>query len=191
MATLAQEASQSKIHPHKLALWIAIGSMIMMFGALTSAYIVRRGQGNWLDFKLPDLFFLNTLVIVASSVTLHFSFQAFKNGKEKPYKLLMLATFGLGLLFLALQYLGWMEMTAIGATLQSNPGPAFVYVISGLHAAHLIGGLGALTAATIHAFYLPFKPTRRRQQRFELVVQFWHFVDVLWIYLLLFFVWQA
>ncbi len=191
MAALTQEINQSKIHSHKLALWVAIGSMIMMFGALTSAYIVRRAQGNWLDFKLPDIFFLNTLVIIASSVTIHFSFQAFKNGNEKLYKTLMLTTFGLGILFLTLQYKGWLEMDLIGATLTANPSSSFIYVISGLHAAHLIGGLAALTTAMIHAFYLPFKPTKRRQQRFELVVQFWHFVDVLWVYLLLFFIWQA
>jgi cytochrome c oxidase subunit 3 len=79
----------------------------------------------------------------------------------------------------------------MGATFTINPSSSFVYVISGLHAAHVIGGMGSLMVALIHAYYLPYKPTLRRRQRFELVVHYWHFVDVLWIYLLVFFTIQS
>ncbi|MBK8557659.1 MAG: cytochrome c oxidase subunit 3 [Lewinellaceae bacterium] len=163
----------------------------MMFGSFTSAYVVRRAAGNWYEFKLPDIFFYNTLILLLSSVTLHFSYQAFKKGMESRYKSLLLATVILGLTFVVLQYVGWTEMTAMGATLTINPSSSFIYVISGLHAAHILGGIGALTVAMVHAWYLPFKPTARRRQRFELVVQYWHFVDLLWVYLLIFFVMQA
>ncbi|MEZ4893073.1 MAG: cytochrome c oxidase subunit 3 [Saprospiraceae bacterium] len=82
---------------------------------------------------------------------------------------------------------GWEELTAIGATFTVNSSSSFIYVISGLHAAHVLGGMAALTAALTHAFVLPYKPTQRRLNRFQLVAQYWHFVDILWVYLVLFF----
>ncbi len=191
MNAVMQSYSQSKIHAHKVALWVAIGSMVMMFGAFTSAYIVRRAQGNWLEFKLPSVFFISTVVILASSATLQLCLNAFRAGEEKRYKAFMVATAILGIGFLVLQYQGWLAMNAIGAGFTANPSSSFVYVISGVHAAHLLGGLGAMTMALIHAFHLPFKPTPRRILRLELVTTYWHFVDILWVYLLLFFVLQS
>lgn len=191
MSAVSSEYKQNKIHSHKLALWVGIATIIMMFGAFTSAYIVRRAAGNWYEFKLPDIFLFNTLVILASSVTLHFAFQAFKKGMEKPYKVLLFATFILGIAFVVLQYQGWKALTAMGATFTANPSTSFVYVISGVHAAHVLGGVAALVVAMIHGFYLPFKPTFRRKLRFELVVNYWHFVDILWVYLVVFFILQS
>ncbi len=187
MGTVAEGYNQSKINPQKMALWVGIGSIIMVFAAFTSAYIVRRAAGNWLEFKLPDIFFVNTAVILASSVTLHLAYSGFKAGKERQYKGLLLVTFVLGLLFVVLQYQGWVALNAIGATFTVNPSSSFIYVISGLHVAHVLGGIAALTVALAHAHILPFKPTLRRKQRFELVVQYWHFVDILWVYLVIFF----
>jgi cytochrome c oxidase subunit III len=191
MSVVASESSRNKIHPHKFALWVGIAGIIMMFGALTSAYVVRRASGNWYEFKLPDLFFINTAVIMLSSVTLQISFSAFKKGREMTYKMLLLATFVLGIAFVVLQYKGWEALTAIGATFTANPSSSFMYVIPGLHAAHVLGGIGALTVAIVHAYYLPFKPTLRRRQRFDLVVSYWHFVDALWVYLMVFFTIQS
>lgn len=191
MNTVSSQYSRNKIHPQKFALWVAIGSIMMMFGAFTSAYVVRRAAGNWLEFKLPDIFLLNTVVILLSSITLQMSYQAFKKSREIQYKSLLFVTFVLGIAFVILQYKGWEALTAIGATFTSNPSSSFVFVISGLHAAHVLGGIVALVVALTHAYYLPFKPTVRRQQRFELVVQYWHFVDVLWIYLIIFFLIQS
>ena len=99
MGTVSPEVSRSRIPSQKFALWVGIASIIMIFGSLTSAYIVRRSAGNWYEFKLPNIFFVNTLIIVLSSVTLHISFSAFKKGREKAYKILLLTTFALGLTF--------------------------------------------------------------------------------------------
>ena len=187
MSSAAERYNQSKINPQKVALWIAIASMVMVFGAFTSAYIVRRAAGNWLEFKLPDVFFVSTAVILLSSITLHLSYTGFKAGNEKRYKLMMIATALLGLAFVILQYKGWEALNEIGATFTVNPSSSFIYVISGLHAAHVLGGIAALGVALVHAFVLPYKPTLRRRQRFELVVQYWHFVDLLWVYLIIFF----
>ncbi len=191
MAAITPQYSRSNINSQKFALWVAIAAMIMMFGSLTSAYVVRRAAGNWFEFKLPDLFFINTVVILLSSVTIQLSYRAFKQGKEQQYKGLLIATFVLGMAFVIMQYMGWEALNAIGATFTINPSSSFIYVISGLHAAHVLGGMLALTVALVHAYYLPFKATIRRQQRFELVVQYWHFVDVLWVYLIFFFTIQS
>jgi cytochrome c oxidase subunit 3 len=187
MSSAAERYNQSKINPQKVALWIAIASMVMVFGAFTSAYIVRRAAGNWLEFKLPDVFFVSTAVILLSSITLHLSYTGFKAGNEKRYKVMMIVTALLGLAFVVLQYKGWEALNEIGATFTVNPSSSFIYVISGLHAAHVLGGIAALGVALVHAFVLPYKPTLRRRQRFELVVQYWHFVDLLWVYLIIFF----
>ena len=191
MSAVSSEFRQNKIHTHKLALWIGIATIIMMFGAFTSAYIIRRAAGNWYEFKLPDIFFFNTLVIVVSSVTLHLAYRAFVSEKERVYKMLLLTTFVLGIVFVVLQYQGWKALTEMGATFTANPSSSFVYVISGVHAAHVLGGITALTVAIVHAFYLPFKPTPRRKLRLDLVLNYWHFVDILWVYLLVFFMLQS
>ena len=191
MAALRQEYNQSKIHPHKMALWVSIGSIIMMFAAFTSAYMVRRASGNWLEFKLPDIFMVNTVVILLSSVSIHLSFAGFKKGNERRYKSMLITTFFLGLLFVVLQYKGWEALTSMGATFTVNPSSSFIYVISGLHAAHVLGGIAALVVALTYAYVLPYKPTLRRRQRFELVVHYWHFVDILWVYLMVFFMVQS
>lgn len=190
-AVSSPDISRNKIHPHKFALWVGIGSIILMFGSFTSAYIVRRSAGNWLEFKLPDIFFFNTAVIIASSVTLQYAYQSFRKGNEKLYKALLITTFMLGIAFVVFQYKGWEALNAIGATFTANPSSSFVYVISGLHAAHVLGGIAALLVALTHAYVLPFRPTLRRRQRFELVVHYWHFVDALWVYLIMFFMLQS
>lgn len=187
MSTVTQDYNRNKIHPHKLALWVGIASIIMLFAAFTSGFVVARSSGNWYEFKLPNIFFANTLVMLISSVTLHLSFAAFKRGEEKKYKSLLIVTMVLGLAFVVLQYMGWQAMDAIGATFNLNRSTSFIYVISGVHAAHVLGGIAALALATVHAYYLPFKPARHRVLRYELVVQYWHFVDILWVYLVIFF----
>lgn len=182
--------SRNKIHPKKFALWVAIASIAMMFAAFTSAYIVRKAAGNWLEFDLPSLFWVSAGVILLSSATMHFSYLSFKAGKEGPYKLLLWTTFILGIAFVVLQYEGWNEMLMSGVGLTTNPSGSFVYVLSGIHAVHVLGGIAVLTVALIHAYALPFKVTPTRKLRLELTSTYWHFVDLLWLYLLLFFTFQ-
>jgi len=158
----------------------------MMFGSLTSAYIVRHAAGNWLEFKVPDIFFFSTAVILLSSVVLHLSYWAFKNQKVALYRLALPMSLVLGILFIMLQYQGWLALYNIGVALDGNPSGSFFYVISGVHAAHVIGGIFAITVATMNAFSLTFKPTEKRRRRFQLVLHYWHFVDFLWLYLFLF-----
>lgn len=176
---------RNRIHPHKLALWVGLASIMMMFTALTSAYIVRMAAGNWLEFQIPDIFYWNTAVIVASSISLHLSYESFKRGAARPYRILLGVTLALGLLFLYLQYVGWEQLAAY-VPLKTNPAGDFVYVLSWLHAAHVVGGIAILVVALIIALLLPAKITPARKLRFQLSLTYWHFIDLLWIYLLVF-----
>lgn len=181
-----EENRRNRIHPHKFALWVAMASIIMMFAALTSAYLVRQAAGNWLEYRMPGIFYINTAVILLSSFTLHGSYLSFKAGKEALYKGLLVISFLLGIAFVVLQYYGWQELYQIGIYLTGNPSGAFFYMISGLHAVHVLGGISALTVALIHAFVLRFNVTAKRKNRFQLVLHYWHFVDILWVYLFVF-----
>jgi cytochrome c oxidase subunit III len=163
-----------------------MASIVMMFGSLTSAYIVRQAAGNWLEFRIPDIFYFSTVVILLSSVTLHTSYLAFRRGNETLYKLLLPVSLILGLTFIFMQYQGWTTLYDIGVVLDGNPGGSFFYVISGIHAAHVLGGIFAICVAVLNAFSLPFAPGEKRRRRFQLVLHYWHFVDFLWLYLFLF-----
>jgi cytochrome c oxidase subunit 3 len=106
------------------------------------------------------------------------------------YRSLLLVSLFLGLGFIVLQYQGWLALTEIGVELTTNPSGSFVYVISGVHAGHVLGGIAALLVAVLHAYTLPYKVTPQRKLRFEMTLIFWHFVDLLWVYLLIFFMIQ-
>lgn len=188
--TAFEQRGNNKIHPQKFALWIGLASIVMLFIALTSAYIVRKAQGNWYEFRMPDLFYYSTAMIVASSVFLHFAYQFFLKGKESLYKGLLVASFFGGIGFVLLQYLSWKQLNAQEIYMDTNPSASFVFALTLLHALHIIVGIIALMAAVIMAFVQPYKVTPLRTLRFELVLTYWHFVDVLWIYLLIFFLTQ-
>lgn len=181
-----QQTFRRGVYPPLFALWLSMGGMIMMFGSLTSAYIVRQAAGNWLEFKIPDIFLYSTLVMLLSSVTIHTAYYAFRKQRELLYKVMLPLSLILGMVFIVMQYYGWNALYNIGVPLDGNPSGSFFYVISGVHAAHVIGGIFALVTANTHAFSLSFRPTEKRRRRLQLVVHFWHFVDFLWLYLFMF-----
>ncbi len=175
---------RNKIHPHKFTLWVGIGSIVMMFAGLTSAYIVKRNQANWTTFDLPVAFWYSTAVIVASSITLYLASKAFKQRFMSRYRMLTAVTLILGVAFLALQVAGFSDMWRNGFTLQANVSFSFLYVIVGLHGLHVIGGVIALIVLSLKAFN---KKVRNYSAiPVELVSTYWHFVDMLWLYLLVF-----
>lgn len=178
--------SRSKIHPKKFALLVSCASLVMLFAALTSAYVVRKAAGNWLEFPLPSVFWFSTIILIISSFTLHFSYNSFLSGNAVVYRGLLLLSFLLGIFFIYLQYQGWNALVNIGVELGTNPSGSFLYVLSALHAAHILGGLAALFIAILHAFILPYEVTEKRKLRFEMTQIYWHFVDLLWIYLIVF-----
>ena len=177
-------AKQNKIHPHKFTLWVGIGSILMMFAGLTSAYIVKRNQANWTTFDLPVAFWYSTAVIILSSLALVVAGRAFRERLMRRYRLMMTLTMILGLLFIALQVLGFKQLWDIGVTLQANVAFSFMYVIVGLHGLHVIGGVTALIVMSLQAFGKKVK--NYSIVPVELITTYWHFVDILWLYLLVF-----
>ncbi len=179
-----QTTTNNKIHPHKFTLWMGIGSIVMMFAGLTSAYIVKRNQSGWQTFDLPSAFWVSTILIVMSSVSVHLSVKSFKERGMNSYRKLLAITGVLGVAFIATQFIGFKEFWNVGMTLQANVAFSFLYVIVGLHAVHVIGGVIAIIVMSLKAF-----STKKRNYSIvpvELIATYWHFVDILWIYLLIF-----
>jgi cytochrome c oxidase subunit III len=176
---------RKRIHPTKFTLWVAIGSIIMMFAGLTSAYIVKRSQPNWSTFEMPALFWYSTAVILLSSLTMQMALRAFKQRERTKYRGLLTLTVLLGVLFVVLQWMGFAKIWASGITFSGAGGGQFLYIIAGLHAIHVIGGLIALAV-------MFFKAVSTRSRVYnsvpvEVMSTYWHFVDALWLYLLVFF----
>jgi cytochrome c oxidase subunit 3 len=172
------------VPPLKFITWIFIVSICMMFGALTSAYIVRRAEGNWLEFELPSLFLTTSFLIAASSITLQLAYSAARKDNLTLLKVLLSATLVLGLGFLIGQYEAWGQLIRDnvyfgGST--SNPAGSFVYVLTGLHAFHLITGLIFLIIVLISA--LNYRVHSRNLMRLELCTTYWHFLGALWLFL--------
>ena len=186
--TTVSSNQRTRIHPHKFTMWIAMGSIVMMFAGLTSAYIVRSNQDNWLEFSLPGIFWYSTAVILASSVFMHLSVKSFKAREMKKYRLLITVTVLLGILFAVLQFLGFLSVNNSGVQLLgqgSNPSASFLAVIAGLHVLHVLGGVIAL-------LIILFKAYSARSKNYsavpvEIAGTYWHFVDAIWIYLFIFF----
>ena len=181
---LVMSEQRKKIHPHKFTLWIAIGSITMMFAGLTSAYIIKRNQPNWLEFDLPVVFWYSTAAIITSSLTVWLAVRAFREKEMAIYRKYLVATFFLGIVFVGLQILGFVQLWQQGITLTKNVSISFLYPIIGLHALHVVGGIIALLIMFLKAF-------SRRQKNYsavpvEMMSTYWHFVDLLWIYLLFF-----
>jgi len=183
MLTVAIE-TKNKIHPHKFTLWVGIGSILMMFAGLTSAYIVKRNQAGWTSFELPTIFWYSTAVIALSSFSLWMALRSFRERSMSRYRLLMAATLVLGVLFIAMQIIGFRQLWLNGQTLKSSVAYSFLYVIVGLHAAHVLGGVIALLVMALKAF--SSKVRNYSAVPVELISTYWHFVDILWIYLLIF-----
>jgi len=181
---IAMAAPGKNIHPHKFTLWVAIGSIVMMFAGLTSAYIIKRNLANWVQFDLPVLFYYSTAVIIVSSLTIWFSQKALAIKDMPKYRQWLLVTLILGIVFVTCQTVGFMQLWNAGVTLQKNVAFSFLYVIVGLHALHVVGGVIAMLVMYLKGF--------SRKERIyssvpiSLMSTYWHFVDLLWIYLLIF-----
>lgn len=178
-------ATKQRMHPHKFTLWIAMGSLIMMFAGLTSAFIVKSNQVGWKPVTLPSVFWVSTFVIIASSATIIMAQRAFKNRNLSTYRLLLIATLLLGVAFIGLQWKGFEQLWAQQITFKGSGAGQFLYVIFGLHALHVVGGVIALVVMVTRAFFGRIKVYS--SVPVEVASTYWHFVDLLWIYLLVFF----
>ncbi len=181
------EKQRNKIHPHKFTLWVGIGSIVMMFAGFTSAYIVKREQPGWLGFSMPVIFWYSTAVMLISSLTMQLTLKAFKGREMNRYKTLLGITTVLGVLFIVLQYIGYHQLNKVGVRVEGSGAGVFFIIIFGLHALHVLGGVVALLS-----MFLKSNNSRIRSYNpvpVEIMGTYWHFVDLLWLYLFVFFLW--
>jgi cytochrome c oxidase subunit 3 len=188
MSVAVSEQQRKKLHPYKFTLWVAIASILMMFAGLTSAFIVKSNLVGWRQIKMPDIFWVSTGVILVSSLTVQMALRSFRQRDMRIYRLLIATTFVLGMAFVVLQWFGFKELwTAQNIKFTGSAGAGqFLYVIFGLHAIHVIGGVVALMVMFIKAYFGKLK--LYSPAPVEVAATYWHFVDLLWIYLLVFFI---
>lgn len=161
----------------RILIWTLCASISAFFAALVIAYIWRSGSGPyWQPVAFPPVLWLSTAIILASSVTFEAARRIFRKGRPRLALRFLIATAVLGLAFLAAQLDAWRQLVKEGAYLMENPHGAFFYIFTGLHAAHLVGGLIAL-------FVLIFRRQKRRREVVDVAAYYWHFLGVLWILL--------
>jgi cytochrome c oxidase subunit 3 len=177
--------------PASTGIWVVIASIAMTFAAFTSAIIVRQGGAtDWHHLTLPRILYLNTLVLFASSFALEMArrqLAAYMVGQrtqpksqiEKP-TLWLYISLSLGLLFVAGQYVAWTQLRAQGLFLNTNPNSSFFYVLTAIHAIHVLGGLGGLVRVISR-----LDRSILRKSTLDATAYYWHFMDALWVYLLL------
>jgi len=188
-------SSEDAAEPEKyrIGMWVALASILMLFVALTSAYIVRGvpalggGQDDWLPIDMPSVLWLNTAVLLASSVTIELARGALKRNEYERFKSWISLTTLLGLAFLGGQLMAWRQLAAQGVFINSHPHSSFFYLLTSLHGLHLLGGVIALAYVTVAAFRM--RIGFKRRAAVQVTAIYWHFMDGLWIYLfgLLFF----
>ena len=174
------------VNAKKFALWLFIVSICMLFAGLTSAYIVKKSDGRWLQFDMPDMFLYSTVVLVLSSVAMHWTYLKAKDNSLKAVKIGITATAAIAIAFFYMQYLSWVKLVSQDVFLVGNPSGSFVYIFSGLHLAHLIGGLVFLLVIFLDT--MNYKVHSKSMLAIEMCTTYWHFLGGLWIYLYLFLV---
>jgi cytochrome c oxidase subunit III len=173
-ATITSPGLRAGVQTHRLGILFALAGIGMLFIALTSAYVVRQGLGtDWTRVPMPRILLVNTAVLLASSITL-------EKARKAASRNWLFTTLALGLVFLGGQMVAWRQLEAMGLYLSTSPHSSFFYVLTGVHAFHLAGGLISLAYVPLVAADVP----RRRARWLDATALYWHFMDALWIYLL-------
>lgn len=171
----------------KMILWIFMISIVMMFGAWTSAYILKRSEGNWLEFPIPDAMFFSTVILLISSLTIHYAYISAKKDNLERIKIALIFTMILGLAFIFLQFVGFKRLIDnqiyfTGKT--SNVAASFLYILTIIHALHIVAGIVFLLITLVKS--LNNNIHSKNMLTLELCATFWHFLDGLWLYLYIF-----
>jgi cytochrome c oxidase subunit 3 len=168
-------------------LYVGIFSIVMLFSGLTSAYVVRQADGQWLRFSMPLMFWVSSAVILVSSMTMHWALLGIKKGNQAQLKNGLIVTLVLGLAFCATQFQGWGELVDNGiyfAGRSANPSGSFMYALTGLHLAHIFSAIIYLLILVWRSF--AGKYTSDSFAGVSNGALYWHFLDGLWIYLFVF-----
>ena len=183
--------------PFQFMLWLGIAGSVMAFTILLTVYLIRQTRSDWKVAPLPTYFLISTAIIVLSSITLHVANNAFRKDAYGQYRLMMGATIASGFIFVILQFLGWKQLIESGMSMANNISSAFIYLLSGLHILHIVGGIFILTWAFVESlknlsyvdsFVYSVNPPN--QLKIKLITIYWHFVDVLWLYLFAFLIYH-
>jgi len=186
MAQMQQQEDKLALGPKKFNMWIFIFTSFMFFAALTSGFIVYSGgRGHGINMVLPSAFMYSTITIVISSITMFMASKAAKALQFDKQRLYLILTLVLGILFFAIQLYGWGQMIKMGVYfINNNASQSFIYVFTAMHLIHIIAGL-LLLANTLRGSYKNI-PQVKNMFGIEMSSIFWHFVDIIWIYLYVF-----
>ena len=188
MEMTTDEHQSRTARSYKLLLLFAMISMTMMFAGLTSAFVVSKSRADWLkDFQLPTAFYFSTVVIISCSLTFHLAKKAIQKNNQTATTTFLLATLALGIGFVILQFVGFGQIVANGYYFtgpESSITTTFLYIVTVVHLAHLAGGLISLLIIIYNHFKQKYNSTQTLG--IELGAMYWHFLDLLWVYLFLF-----
>lgn len=180
------EEQHKKLHPHKFTLWVAIASIMMMFAGLTSAFIVKSNLTGWRTIDMPKVFWVSTIVILASSVSMLVAKKAFIHREMQKYRTMLAITLVLGVVFAICQLIGFSQLWEVGIRFKGSSGAGqFFYAITGLHALHILGGIVAVAVFLFRSWFGKVKSYSVASV--EVLGMYWHFMDILWVYLMIFF----
>ena len=188
MTTQLQER-KATVNPKKFSLWLLLLGILMLFSGLTSAYIVRKGDGNWFDFELPPIFMYSTIIVLLSSLTMIWAYRAAKRDDITGIKIGLAATIILGTGFVISQYMGWLTLSDQGLHFV-NPkygdrvSASFLIAIAAIHLVHILAGILYLIVMFINTFR--FKIHKKNTLQISMCNTYWHFVGFLWVYLYMF-----
>ena len=167
----------------KLGMWLFIIPIIMLFTAFTSAYLVRSNMGTWQSITMPGVLWINTVVLLLSSVTIQWAVRSVRKGNLTCLTIGFGITALLGILFFGGQIIAWHDLAASGIFVKSSPHSSFFYMLTGLHGVHFLGGL--LFLLYVFAQTLRVRYSAEHHATVDLCTTYWHFLDVLWLYLFL------
>ena len=180
-----QNRSRTGVHPVKFNLWLFLVSVVMLFAAFTSAYIVRRAEGQWVSFTLPNAFYISTFLALVTSLLLSIARSKAKNDQIFALRLFTFLPVLTGSAFVATQFWGFNQLIAEHVYLVGNAAGSFFYGITTIHALHVIGGIIALLVTMFSVWR--YRVHSKRMLGIDMTATYWHFVDGLWIYLFVFF----
>jgi cytochrome c oxidase subunit III len=172
------------MHPKKFALWLFLVTVVMIFAALTSAYIVRQAEGNWLEYELPEIFWLTSALVIISSIAMQGAYYSAKKDNFLSLRIGIIFALLFGIAFLVGQWYSWIALVDSQVFFVGNPAGSFLYVFTGLHAVHLISGVIFLIIVLISTFRMEVHA--KALDTLEMATTYWHFLGGLWLYLFLF-----
>ncbi len=193
--TETQQFDKLTFHPYKILLFLTLGSLTAIFLGLTLSYLYSRVQTDIPPIQVSNIFIFNTLILMASSATISWANKAYLKDNTRQYQIALAVTIVLTFLFMIMQYVAWNDMMANNRFINSDNATSYLYIISGLHFAHIIGGLPFIILFFITAVRRMQEPVSvlvyfsdpEKRLKLRLLTFYWHFLDVLWIYLVVFF----